>query len=413
MNDSLELIKPTTYPQGFDPPYTTQIQDGDYWQQNDGSWILRYSRLGVEKYARFSSEEQLLKDSKGYTKVTPTHIKNPKYDYESKNNDNGEKQGPIPLTIGAMGGKAPESATLRFPDDQYIDANSDYVFFQFGKYNPPFTAEGSGAAGGKSKERYDASANFFDLENIPGIILPMPQDLGNDLQQSWAGKSFSRLGRDAIQAVSGGDMSRLGDNLSDIEGNLTAVTTALKVNILNKLPGVGGNLTIGDVTGATKGIVFNPNAELLYEAPELREIGMTFKLVPKSADEASAIASIVKWFRYASAPAWGGVGDAKQFNFDSKESSGTYGKDGAAYDVFDSDNFMRVPSLCKFTFYTGPTVHPTLAQFKPCALNRVAVNYTPDGSYASLPNGEPVAVELQLNFTETKILFKSDIEAGF
>ena len=86
------------------------------------------------------------------------------------------------------------------------------------------------------------------------------------------------------------------------------MTTALTASALNSVPGVGGNLSINDLTGATKGIVLNPNAELLYDSPDLREIGMTFKMVPRNETEAKQIRSIVNTFRSASLPQWGSQG---------------------------------------------------------------------------------------------------------
>ena len=320
------------------------------------------------------------------------------------------------ISPGPTGDGTPDDKALRFPTDSFIDERSDFVFFQFGEYVPPFTAEGSNKAGaGNSFVRYNASTNLKQDARLKNIILPMPQDLGNDLQQGWAGKSFSALGRAAVQGVAGGDMSRMGDRLKDTEGSVQAITRAIQVNLLNKLPGVGGNLTIGDVTGATQGMVFNPNAELLYDQPELREIGMTFKLVPRNQPEAAKIQEIVRTFRLAAAPEWGG-GDANvNIGDKSKKKSGDHWDEVGVseIDAFDADNFMRVPNLCKFTFMQGAATKKQLIQFKPCAISRVAVNYTPDGTYATYSDGSPVAIELQLSFVETKVLFKQDIGKGF
>ena len=60
----------------------------------------------------------------------------------------------------------------------------------------------------------------------------------------------------------------------------------------------------------------------------------------------------------------------------------------------------------------GSTEHPYLPRFKMCAITQVDVNYTPDGSYATYGDGQPVAIDLTLNFQETKMVFKEDIDAG-
>ena len=77
------------------------------------------------------------------------------------------------------------------------------------------------------------------------------------------------------------------------------------------------------------------------------------------------------------------------------------------------DNFIRVPYLCKFTFMSGSTSNAWIAQFKPCAITRVQVNYTPDGTYATYTSGSPVATELSINFLESKVIFTNEIAGGF
>ena len=71
------------------------------------------------------------------------------------------------------------------------------------------------------------------------------------------------------------------------------LSDALKTSALNKIPGVGGNLSINDLSGSTRGVVLNPNAELLYDSPDLREIGMVFKLVPQNKEESKIIKKLL------------------------------------------------------------------------------------------------------------------------
>ena len=61
----------------------------------------------------------------------------------------------------------------------------------------------------------------------------------------------------------------------------------------------------------------------------------------------------------------------------------------------------------------GHKPHPYLIQFKPCAISAVEVNYTPDGTYATYNSGAPVAVELRLNFMETKLIYADEVGLGY
>ena len=226
----------------------------------------------------------------------------------------------------------------------------------------------------------------------------MPQDLSNEQKQNWQGKSFTRLGKSVIAAGAGGDMSKIGSTFKDVSGNAKAIQTALTAGVLNAIPGVGGNITFNDIAGSTRGIVLNPNAEVLYDSPDLREIGMVFKMYAQSDEEAKHIKLICDTFRTASLPKFGAEGDVS-FTSGQKQLTG--------------DNFIRVPLLCKFSFMRGGDTNKWIPQYKPCAITQVEVNYTPDGTYATYEDGSPIATELSIKFIETKLIFDNEIEKGF
>jgi len=296
------------------------------------------------------------------------------------------------LTIGPTSepGKRP---AFRYPDD-VKEFFSDYIFFEFGKYNPPFAEEA-----GTGLNQYNNSAATFKVQGI-SVILPMPQDLGSEMRHDWEGKSFTRVGASAIAALGAGNIGKVGNTLKDFGGNIEALKTALITVGLNNVPGVGGNISMNDISGSTKGIILNPNAEVLYSNPNLREIGFTFKMVPHTDKEAKTIYSIVHRFRSAASPKYGLPNGGDTVKFGDKDFSG-------------SDNFIQVPELCKFTFMKGQNPHPWITQYKPCAITRVQVNYTPDGTYATYEDGAPIAVELQVGFMETKLLYSEDIKNKF
>jgi len=217
-------------------------------------------------------------------------------------------------TIGnAVPGDAPEEGsekgTLRWPSDA-IDTKTDYVFFQFGKYLPPFSrdvnelredgkiAELEKKGKGEQIRNYlrknsTTSATYemyrnseaLDVAGRTDVMLPIPQDLSNEIQAQWQGKQFTATGRAATAALAAGQFSYAKEVVGNIAGNAKALQTALNTAVLNSIPGVGGNISFNDVSGSTRGIVINPNAELLYDSPEMREIGMIFKLVAKNQKE--------------------------------------------------------------------------------------------------------------------------------
>lgn len=352
------------------------------------------------------------------------------------------------ILSGPVGGKTgAESGTLRWPKDVKHDT-SDYVLFQFGKYVPPFSRDINKVADGgvgrdgttiESNDQADTIAQgvrdhyinsngygLYNHENLDiddpevsdlnNIILPIPQDLSNELQAVWQGKQFTTGGRAAIAGLAGGQFHYATRMVENITGHMKAAQTAINTAVLNAIPGVGGNIDFNDVSGSTQGIVINPNAELMYDSPEMREVGMVFKMVPRNKNESNIIRDIYQTFRKASLPSFGGAGGARRMFTSNEDGTGGTTDIGDQDDinmVTEDNNWIRVPALCKFTFMKGGTKHPHLIQFKPCAISKVEVNYTADGTYATYSDGAPLSVELTLNFMETKVIFKQDVGKGF
>jgi len=331
------------------------------------------------------------------------------------------------INVGTLKGKKPTAESLRWPMDT-IGTGTDYVFFQFGKYPAPFGRDEQALKDKLYKEGLESNKkNLSKSTNITdamaayknyswggtidpdhddavgyNIMLPMPQDLSTELQQQWQGKQFTATGRAAVAALAAGNFAHASNVVSNIAGSAKALQTALNTTVLNSIPGVGGAFEFNDISGSTRGIVINPNAELLYDSPEMREIGMIFKMVPQSREEAITVRKICQAFRKAALPHWGGKGGDLV-----KNTPGL--KKNTSIDQTAEGNWIRVPNLCKFTFMKGATEHPYITQFKPCAISNVEVNYTPDGTYATYEDGAPIATELRVNFMETKLIFSQEI----
>ncbi len=348
------------------------------------------------------------------------------------------------IEVGPLGGKLPstELKCYRWPDDT-IGTGTDYVFFQFGKYKPPFSRDVDvlrkssaqilgeneknfeigtrdtrdqierGSSTAVAQTQYNASASQLDVTDEASVMLPMPQDLSTESNQQWQGKQFTATGRAAVAALGAGNFSFASSVVNNIAGNATAIQTALTSSVLNSIPGVGGNIEFNDISGSTRGVVLNPNAELLYDAPEMREVGMIFRLVPRNYDESVEISKIIKMFRQASMPSWG----SEDVNLVSGQKDQTN-----KFNFGDMNNWIHVPKLCKFTFMTGSKANKHIIQYKPCAISGVEVNYTPDGTWSShtnpnqdkvMPGSPPTAVELRLNFMETKLIYADEVARGF
>tara|TARA_B100000131_G_scaffold251261_1_gene244762 strand:+ start:6989 stop:8350 length:1362 start_codon:yes stop_codon:yes gene_type:complete len=320
----------------------------------------------------------------------------------------------VPIPKGNHDGDA--GTSLRYPNSDYFEKDSDYMMFEFGKYIPPFLPEnvqdrlGSGTAGRNEDISsryigYNQSATNFkpitDSKRYRPVILYMPQDISTEVKTSWNAKAFSSMGRGLVAAANG-DFSKLGDY--NVPNGLKSTFASLFTQGINSIPGVAGNLSLNDVTGSTRGVILNPNVEVLFDQPDLREFGLKFKMTPHNAEEAKIIRSICRTFQRASLP---GFGDENAGSWLDKDG----GNDAKGSDKVSigGGNMITVPHMCRVSFMKGSGLHPYLTQYKTCAITRVQVNYTPDGNYATYADGAPVATEISLDFLETKLIFDQEI----
>ena len=56
----------------------------------------------------------------------------------------------------------------------------------------------------------------------------------------------------------------------------------------------------------------------------------------------------------------------------------------------------------------GKEQHPFLNAFKPCAMTGCNVNYTGSGNYSTYYDGNPIHLNLSLNFSELTPIFRED-----
>ena len=139
------------------------------------------------------------------------------------------------------------------------------------------------------------------------------------------------------------------------------------------------------------GAILNPNVELMYGGGDLRNFSLNFKLIPRDRGEKGIINEICNQFKKAMLPKMD-PGDVM-----GATSTGTFA------------GFIGVPDLCRVAFMHGGNEHEALPRFKMCAITQVDVNYTPDGTYATYYDGQPVAVQLTISFQETKLVFSEEI----
>jgi len=301
---------------------------------------------------------------------------------------------------------ASTTGAKRYPRDIAQAPNADYVMFEMYQYQPPFQNINKGDTKDKSNPVavYNESAtraDFYKKTTEDPVILYMPEDISTGYKANWSGKSFSNIGRDALSTVGSGDggqvvqntLNTMGDAFSQLIPN-----TGNKIvrEVISKITGEG--VSQNDVFGTTRGVILNPNVELLFSGTDLRNFQLNYKLIPRNSGEAEDIKEILKIFKRSMLPRFS----------DGTEMNSTNIGPGSRRNA--SNNFIKVPNVCKVSFMRGGGLNRDVPQYKMCAVTQVDINFTPDGTYATYDDGTMVAYQLGLNFQETKLIFAEEVD---
>ena len=287
-----------------------------------------------------------------------------------------------------------------FYPEQVADTDTDNLFIQVVKYEPPGFQ--TSASRPFVLERNRSSNN---ARNTIGVItLPIPDNLSDRNAVTWDGDRINSLqlaGIDSFDQVleslkadgrSGGEV--FNDTLSTL-GNVAnnglnaikdptiqdAIKRALSGAAVNSF---GGNLDANSLISRSSGQVLNPNLELLFRGIILRNFNFNFTLTPRNQAEADNIKAIVKTFKRRMA---------------AKSTASTGGGQGI---------FISAPDVFKMKFRRGQQDHPFLFDMKCCALTDMSVNYSGTGAYSTYEDATPVSMILSLNFRETEPVYNED-----
>lgn len=145
-----------------------------------------------------------------------------------------------------------------------------------------------------------------------------------------------------------------------------------------------GTGLVGENWGAlalrSAGAAVNPQVELLYTGTQNRTFDFIFRLQPRSQKESQVIASIIQVFKYFSSP---GI------------MPHTFGR------------YFIVPGQFDITFKFGQAINPFISKISTCVLTNLTTNYNPSDHWATMVDGAPPEIELQLRFMEAEIIYQN------
>jgi hypothetical protein len=308
--------------------------------------------------------------------------------------------------------------TMKYPQDLMIAQQDILVIDQF-EY---IATKGEALFGGVA-----AAANTLNFglqvgspigfqKPLGTVFLPMPNSVSDSNSVGWGDDSMGNIaaavaaqtlsdpmgtatnaavgaGFGALfgNAAAGAGYAMLGKNLDVILAQSGGASSELKallgpevVSKLLKLQGLG--VPTESILARGAGIIPNSNMELLFQSPSLRQFSFTYRLSPRSAEEAKVVRRIIRFFKQGMA--------AKKKT----------GKAGAG------SFFLGTPNVFKLEYRSKNEPVAGVNKFKTCALINCQCNFTPDGLWAAYQNGQPVSTTITLQFNELEPIYDTDYQ---
>jgi len=311
--------------------------------------------------------------------TTPTAAAN-NNNNNNNNNDNEEKppQNIEDLKIepeGRTNYEGTASKPLRYPED-LAETQQDYLKIRMVEFVP------RKIQGGITPSR--ANAPTENQKVLSTIFLPITGGINDSNTVDWS-KGDMDLAAGALAGFTFGAISQgvegatnaANNTANDIEANIGGVKNAVANKITESLTGV-------NTLQRNFGAVLNQNTELLFNGPTLRQHSFTYKFSPRSNTEAKIVKKIIRTLKQG---------------MSAKKANGFL--------------FVKSPHTFFLSYHFKNQDHPYLNKFKQCALTSLAVNYTPDGNYATYHDGSMISYQVTMSFQELEPVFDSDYGDGY
>ena len=305
---------------------------------------------------------------------------------------------------------------LKYPSDgAYGAGGQDYIRIETFKYKAPMP--GAFGSGGNENSLGDVisrgptrGSNLGEYGNT--IKLPIPNDLRLSNGVEWGGAKANSIEMAAMTGMTNaaakiseegllsGLMSSFGSmgelvkefgklSLNDL-GSGQALTAFISKLALSKL---NINVDTNQFVARSNGIAINPNLELLFSSPKLRNFTFRFDFAPNDETDARNSRLIMRIFKQGMLP------------------TGYAGKDGT------SSIFIGSPHVYRIGYFNGTKRIRGLPIHKICALTQCSINFTPENVYQSYSDdravSNPVRSVMELAFTELTPLFAEDYNMNY
>ena len=161
--------------------------------------------------------------------------------------------------------------------------------------------------------------------------------------------------------------------------------SATYTQAVSKLAGFafGTDLDADTYLARSGGRVLNPNAEMLFQGPVIRDFSFSFLMIARNEKEGREIRRIIRFLKLGMAP------------------------------KFRNTTYLKNPDIFTLQYKSGKgenDVLDTVNRFNPggLALTTMAVDYAPNGYWSAYKDSQPVAIKMDLSFTELRPIYEQD-----
>ena len=236
---------------------------------------------------------------------------------------------------------------------------------------------GEGLYGGRSAEPVGSP--------ISTIFLPIPRGASDNNTAGWSSGDMTAL--DAAVAdltLKGmkGDVDGVGERakaiVNDIGKNSEDTKNLVATMLVQGATGIGKQ-----ALQRQEGAIINPNTELLFNNPNLRDFNFSYELAPRDDGEAKTVVNIIRALKTSMAP---------------RRTKSTL--------------FLKSPNLFRLSYVLGRGggVNPYLNKFKLCALKGLTTNYAPNDTFMSFSDDIPVRYDITMQFQEIIPIYQDEYQ---
>lgn len=280
-----------------------------------------------------------------------------------------------PLASPGGGGGGGGGNMLTYPAN--MSGDQDRVAFNIWEIAK---ALGTTAGGGLQV----GEVNYRRVPGKPTVYLPIQNPIADNNKVKWEAKELNELSRRLVNSSldfqETASFSQLAEGLGGIAKDVLKDPKLANLYLAEQaVPGAEGLIP------RATGMIINPNLELLFQGPELRDFTFQFVLTPRNEGEGRIVKQIIRYF-----------------------------KENMAVRLEASRLFLKAPYVFEIRYLKGSSqIHPSINLIKKCcALRNCSVQYTPLGSYMTYDDSDATMAQyvIALEFTEIEPIYDIDYQ---